>query len=130
VFKPWVEDSSITINECIENDKKYWKVQKICKDKTDYEEICNVLSQNYTNLKKLYINLMAGDQYPNIGWLEFSKFCEESGIIDKNCSLSMIDRAFIATNFEDDDIDDNPNRELCRYEFMEILIRIADFKYK
>ena len=42
----------------------------------------------------------------------------------------MIDRAFIATNFEDDDIDDNPNRELCRYEFMEILIRIADFKYK
>jgi len=42
----------------------------------------------------------------------------------------MVDRAFIAVNFEVDDIDDNPNRELCRYEFMEILVRIADAKYK
>jgi hypothetical protein len=73
---------------------------------------------------------MAGELYPNIGWLEFSKFCEESRIIDKNCNLSMIDRAFIAVNFEEEDLDDNPNRELCRYEFMEILVRIADFKYR
>ncbi len=73
---------------------------------------------------------MAGELFPNIGWLEFSKFCIESGIIDKNCTFSMVDRAFIAVNFEVDDIDDNPNRELCRYEFMEILVRIADAKYK
>jgi len=47
---------------------------------------------------------MAGELYPNIGWLEFSKFCSESGIIDKNCSYSMVDRAFIAVNFEAEDI--------------------------
>jgi hypothetical protein len=55
VFKPWVEDNFLTINECIENDKRYWKVQKICKDKDDYQEILNVMSQNYANLKKLFI---------------------------------------------------------------------------
>ena len=31
---------------------------------------------------------------------------------------------------EEDDNDDNPDRALCRYEFMEIMCRIADYKYK
>ena len=44
MFKPWIEDNFLTINECMENDKKYWKVQKICKDKNDYQEIVNVFT--------------------------------------------------------------------------------------
>ena len=44
MFKPWIEDNFLTLNECMENDKKYWKVQKICKDKNDYQEIVNVFS--------------------------------------------------------------------------------------
>ena len=40
---------------------------------------------------------------------------------------------FSATNFEVDGVDDgddNPDNELIRFEFMEILVRIADVKYK
>ena len=44
--------------------------------------------------------------------------------------MSAIDTMFIATNFEEEDMEDNPDRALCRYEFMEILCRIADYKYK
>jgi hypothetical protein len=44
--------------------------------------------------------------------------------------MATVDRAFIAVNFEEDEIGDNPNRSLCRYEFMEILVRIADSKYR
>ena len=44
--------------------------------------------------------------------------------------MSAIDNMFIATNFEEEDNDDNPDRALCRYEFMEIIVRIADYKYK
>ena len=36
---------------------------------------------------------------------------------------------FIAANFEEVENDDNPDKELCRYEFMEIIVRIADHKY-
>lgn len=39
VFKPWTEDTFMTINKCIENDIKYWKVPKICKDKNDYAQV-------------------------------------------------------------------------------------------
>ena len=44
--------------------------------------------------------------------------------------MATVDRAFIAVNYEEDDIGDNPNRSLCRYEFMEILVRLADAKYR
>jgi len=45
------------------------------------------------------------------------------------CPMSAIDRAFIATNFEEVDLEDNPDKSLCRYEFYEIIVRIAVEKY-
>lgn len=51
--------------------------------------------------------------------------------IDKKMPLSLIDTIFVNTNYElEDHNDQNPNRELCRYEFYEILLRIAKAKYK
>ena len=43
--------------------------------------------------------------------------------------MSTIDTLFIATNFEEVDMEDNPDKYLCRYEFYEILVRIAIEKY-
>jgi hypothetical protein len=43
-------------------------------------------------------------------------------------TLSTIDRLFIAVNFDgapNGGLDDNPEKELCRYEFYEILVRMA-----
>lgn len=52
-------------------------------------------------------------------------------LIDKHLTLSTIDRLFIAVNFEGvpGGLDDNPDKELCRYEFFEILVRMAIAKY-
>ena len=51
-------------------------------------------------------------------------------IIDKNMTISTIDRLFIAVNVYLGKLEDNPDRDLCRYEFYEILVRIASTKYK
>lgn len=40
-----------------------------------------------------------------------------------------MDRLFIATNYEVTDLPDNPDTSLCRYEFFEILVRMAICKY-
>jgi hypothetical protein len=37
--------------------------------------------------------------------------------------------AFERVNFEEDDDDENPVDELCRYEFMELIVRVAGKKY-
>jgi hypothetical protein len=45
-------------------------------------------------------------------------------------TLADIDRSFIVTNFEVVDNPDNPDHALCRFELFEILIRIANLKYR
>lgn len=44
-------------------------------------------------------------------------------------SQADIDRSFIATNFEEVDLEDNDDKALCRYESLEILVRLAKIKY-
>lgn len=44
--------------------------------------------------------------------------------------LSTIDRLFIGVNHEIVANDENPDRELCRFEFFELLLRISICKFK
>ena len=68
--------------------------------------------------------------------LAFSRMCKAWGIINKkDLTTTDIDRLFVAVNFEEEEgvaesNDDNPNDELCRFEFYEILVRIAKLKYE
>lgn len=52
-------------------------------------------------------------------------------MIDKNLTLATVDRLFIAVNYEGvpGGLEDNPDKELCRYEFYEILVRMACAKF-
>jgi hypothetical protein len=46
-------------------------------------------------------------------------------------ALSAVDRAFIAANVEKDEKHtDNPSTALQRFEFMEVIARLAVVKYK
>ena len=101
------------------------------KNQDDIEAVERVALRYFPRLKHIFITLMSKDTtYPNVGWLNFGKFCDTVKFLDKACKQSDIDRLFIAVNFEvDDNMEDNPDKELCRYEFLEILVRIADVKY-
>lgn len=50
--------------------------------------------------------------------------------MDKNVNLATLDRLFIAANVELIANDENPDKELCRFELFEILLRLAYVKYK
>jgi hypothetical protein len=51
-------------------------------------------------------------------------------MLDKrNLNTAAIDRIFTAVNYEVVELEDNPDRDLCRYEFFEIFVRIALVKY-
>jgi hypothetical protein len=43
--------------------------------------------------------------------------------------MRSIDTIFVATNFEFVEMEDNPDKSLCRYEFYEIIVRTAIEKY-
>jgi len=87
--------------------------------------------KNYPKLKDIFIIVCSQAHYPNISLIEFGEFAENCHIIDnKIITMSTIDRLFIATNYEVEDNDENPNRALNRFEFIEILIRIANTLYR
>jgi hypothetical protein len=57
------------------------------------------------------------------------KYTYQWGIIDKYLTSVDIDQIFIATNYEEEDLDNNDDSNLCRYEYMEIISRIAKKKF-
>lgn len=86
--------------------------------------------ENFVYLKDLFTTLICKSSFPNISWIDFTNYCEQSKIPDKNVVLATIDRLFIATNVELEALDDNPDKALCRFEFFEILVRLANVKFK
>ena len=113
------------LKKMLSEDFKYWKVNRFVKDQEDVKNIEQIVVNHIVQLKDIYITLICTSIYPNINWLEFTNFVKQCGILDHVTQISTIDRLFIATNVELEEIEENPDRALCRYEFFEILVRIA-----
>lgn len=50
-------------------------------------------------------------------------------MIDEKLTFAAIDRIFIAVNYEETRLEVNDENKLCRYEFAEIITRMAKIKY-
>lgn len=73
--------------------------------------------------------MISGDGYPRVGWNEFGQFCRATSILDSTLPTSTVDRMFIATKVGSPDVPGSGNT-LFRHEFLEILVRISNAKYK
>ena len=132
MFKPWKADTEKTWEDCAEEDFKHWKIPRICKDPEDLENVKGVVRKYYSQLKHIFYSLISCEEYPHVGWMNFTEFSEQVSIIDAahHVDLATIDRTFIVTNYDDQHVEGNPVQQLCRYEFMEILVRLAGEKFK
>ena len=81
-------------------------------------------------MKDVFITMASKSSFPYIGLLDFTTFADQCGIFDKNVNLATVDRMFIATNVELVENNENPDLSLCRFELFEILLRIANVKYR
>ena len=96
----------------------------------DYNAILSIIKGRYSVLKEIFwAQTIENNSPPDFLKREFFFFCQNAGIVDKNVNSSIIDMYFKATNFEEIDQDNNDDFALNRFEFMEILVRIAKGKY-
>ena len=114
---------------------KYSKIKKFVKDPKDYNDICEAILENYETIFEQYLYGQGISKYPTVGMIHFTNICQQWKCIDKkSLAVSDIDRVFFAVNFEEgadaDELDDNPDNELCRYEFFELIVRMAKLKYE
>lgn len=125
VFRDWREDNPNFLNLCFKSDSGLWKLHKFIKDPVDLEKTIELLKENFVRIKKIFLSEASKSGFPCINWIAYSDYCALCKLVDQNCNLASIDRAFIATNVELEKHEENPATALERYEFMEILVRIA-----
>ena len=83
-----------------------------------------------------YVFAQGTSKYPCIDVAGFTRLCQRWGIFGrKGLSVADIDRLFAQLTYvevdgEQVDLANNPDGELCRYEFCEILVRIAKELYE
>ena len=114
------------MEDCLEHDIKLWKLDRIENNEKDKQKIIKIIKQNFFKLNEIFISFASRcARYPTIGQQDMSQFCRAAKIIDKNITTQRIDQLFVATNVEIVDQKFNDDKALCRFEFFEILIRIA-----
>ena len=86
------------------------------------------MKKYFAPLKDYFLHLAASSAWPNIGQLDFADFAAKAKFLDNFVNLSAIDRTFIAANLKVSD-SAAPSNGLKRYEFLEILVRLANIKY-
>lgn len=131
VFKTFVEDTPKLLATMYSKDMQWSKIPRVIKKPEELAEVADLLKLYYKEIKDIFEFCAASSNYPSIGWLDFSDFCVQCQVHDKkHLNTAAIDRIFIAVNVELVEMDDNPDRDLCRYEFFEILVRMALCKYQ
>mmetsp|Transcript_1708 Transcript_1708/g.3644 ORF Transcript_1708/g.3644 Transcript_1708/m.3644 type:complete len:893 (+) Transcript_1708:276-2954(+) len=131
VFKSFIEDSPKLLATMYAKDMQWSKIPRVIKKPDELAEVAELLQLHYKEIKDIFEFTAASSNYPSIGWLDFSDFCVQCQMLDKkHLNTAAIDRIFIAVNVELIEMEDNPDRDLCRYEFFEILVRMALCKYQ
>ena len=79
-------------------------------------------------LKEIYTNAISMSSFPTMTTIEFSEFGTRSKLLDEqNMNLAAFDRAYIAATRKENPATDPAN--ITRFEFLEILVRLADIKF-
>lgn len=89
--------------------------------------------KNMEVLMAVFKQLISNSNYPQISWNDFTAFGNQLGLFDASFGLSTFDRLFIATNVTLNNKTkpaEAATQELRRFEYFEILVRIAGSKYK
>jgi hypothetical protein len=115
------------------------KLKKWINDDDVYQEVWDVLYLNLQGIKEVLANCNGIRSYPYMSWLEFTRFCSQWQLpgmliininIDRTfLTMSIIDVLFISSIFEKKDEVQNGSSLMCRYEFIECIVRIANEKY-
>jgi len=100
------------------------------KKREDQDAVKAHLQKYYLVIKNIFLYIASGSQWPCIGLNDFTIFVHRTDLMDKHLNLATVDRTFITTNFSLNPFKNSAERELNRYEFVEIIVRLAEQKFK
>lgn len=130
VFRGWKEDNNKLLSDSFDIECDQMKIKKFIKDEKDLAQTKQVLKKYFGAIKNQFNTSIATPKsYPVVDWLDFVEMCHKWKLVDKNLTSQDIDRIFISTNFEEEDLEENDDNSLCRFEYLEIIARMAKTKF-
>lgn len=100
-------------------------------DPVEMQKITDCLFTHYEKIMDVYHYYIGISSYPTIAMNEFTSFAQKCQFMDnKNINLAALDRILITTNVAIHNYTSSAERDLQRYEFLEIIVRMANAKYK
>lgn len=101
MFKDFPEDSPAYLKKMFLKDIESWKLNRVIKDGFELRNMIDTITQYIEPIKDVFNYCIAISSFPSISWIDFGNFCNQWKIPDnRTCSMTTIDRVFIATNVE------------------------------
>ena len=114
----------------MDHDTRYWKCPRFIKDQTELRKLTECVKRNFMVLKNSFLHLASYSTWPSIGINDFTTFVRRANFLEAQLPQSTVDRYFLQVNVEVEDQGDNPDKALIRFEYIELMIRLAIEKYK
>ena len=132
IFKDYKDDTKAHLKKCFDQDIAYGKIQRAVKgDEESLSLIKEILYANYIKLNNIFLYYIGYSSYPTISMNDFTFWAKGCDLVDgKWIDLAALDRILITTNVALHGLISSAERDLNRYEFLEILVRLANAKYK
>lgn len=127
VWRQFQDDDNSHLMKCLEQDLEYGKLFRVAKD--EYDALKRAIFNDYLALKDIFTALSTNSSYPTLSWNDYSLFVNRSKLPDKRLIIAEIDRALISTNYTTNKYKNSAEKELHRYEFIEIIVRLSIVKY-
>jgi hypothetical protein len=113
-----------------DQDYKFSKIGEMTKTPKGQTSIKELLFSYYLPLINIFKEIAKSSSYPTITLIDFKKFLDVCKIYDINISLTTVELLFVKTNDTINEYKNRGERALHRYEFLEIIVRLAQVKYK
>ena len=138
VFAGFKDETDALMEKCFEDDWRRIKskMRRFIKDPDELEAVKDIFEEHYVDLCNAFKHALCscGDEGPFSLQIMpgLADFNESTRIIDgpgSGVSLSDLDTIFIATNYTEKKVKNNPDRAIVRYQWMEYIARCAIAKY-
>lgn len=115
-----------------ELDFKLTKIPRICKNHQDFVRVKAILKENFKDIKNIFLAASCESNYPAIALNEYTFWCQKCGFHEQlHVNTSALDTIHIATIVRSEEAKgiDLPKHDISRFEFLEIIVRIAILVY-
>lgn len=129
IFAEFQEDTPQILRDALSHDMRFWKAKRFLNNYDLVVRVEAIIREFFPLLKDVFVSATAERGCPDFKSDHFLKFLDTAGLTDKrHLSKGIIETYFKATNFNEGTDPENTNNKdstLCRYEFLEMLVRVA-----